>query len=545
MAAIRIASFGGISPATNKVALGDTAAQRAVNCKLHAGVLQPFKAPATVHTPTANLSPYKTIYRYDQDAQTPTQYWFTFTTDVDVVKGAVAGDENERTYYTGDGVPKVTDVTIGISSAPYPSSYFRLGIPAPSAPPTIVVSTAASPVPSTPAEDRVYVYTFVSAWGEESPPSLPSAVLTTEIGDTVTVSGLATAPTPNYNTGSGAMKRIYRVANGNSSTNYLFVAEIPIAQVTYIDTIPTVELSNVIPTLISDILPANAAGLTNMANGIMAAFVGYDVYLCEPYKPYSWPELYRQAVDYPVVGLGAFGSSLAILTTGNPAILTCTDPQSVSVEKLSLPYSCVSKRSICSAFGEVVYASPDGLVSIGPNGAKVITEALMTREEWDAYKPSSMMCALWDDRIFIFYDTGTVRGSLLLDGKQGLTESTVFATAAYNDLVNGKLYLCINNVITEWNAGTALTYTWKSKLFTHPNFVNFAWGQVLAEAYPVTLNAYINDNDTPVYTYTVADAEPFRLQSGFKARYWEIELVGSTTVYSVTFAESIDELKNV
>jgi hypothetical protein len=227
--------------------------------------------------------------------------------------------------------------------------------------------------------------------------------------------------------------------------------------------------------------------------------------------------------------------------------MTGADPSSITVEKLAVPYSCVSKSSICKAFGDVIFASPDGLVSIGSNGTKVLTESLMTRLEWQSYAPSSMLCAVWDDRIFMFYDNGTTQGCLCLDGNQGLVTSTVYATAAYNDPITGSLYLYTpaTSTIVKWNAGTALTYKWKSKSFQHPNYVNFAWGQVLANAYPVTLNIYANNSGTAVATKTVTSTSPFRLPSGFKAKYWELELVGSTSVLEVIVAENLEEIKSV
>ena len=542
MSAIRITPFGGLLPSSDKSMIPSTFSQTANNCRLTAGTLDAYKAPLLVYTPAATA--IKSIYRFDQNGGNEAQYWFTFNTDVDVVKGAVSGDTQERTYYTGDGYPKITDITTAVGSAPYPTSGFHLGTPAPTAA-SALVTTVFSPVSTTPAETFVYTYTFVTPWGEESPPAPASGAIAVKIGDVVTVSGLATtvAGGMNYNLGVGAHKRIYRSATGTSATNFLFVEEIPIAQTSYLDSKLTVNLGEVLPTLFSNVLPQTAKGLTNIANGIMAAFLDYDVYFCEAYKPYSFPVGYMQAVDYPVVGLGSFGTSLVVLTTGKPYVMTGTDPQSMTIEKLAVPYSCVSKRSICNAYGDVVYASPDGLVSIGQSGTKVLTDTIMTRLEWQAYKPSSMLCAVWDDRIFMFYDTGTAQGCLCLDSKQGLVTSDVYATASYNDPVTGELYLAIADKIVKWNAGVALTYTWKSKYFTHPNHVNFAWGQVLANDYPVTLNVYANQILTA--TKVVTSITPFRLPSGFKAKYWELELIGNVPVVEVVIAETMEELRSV
>jgi hypothetical protein len=550
VAAIRITPFAGLLPSQDKAMIPANSAQVAENCRLTSGTLDAYKEPALAYNPAYGAyNPaaigVKTIYRFDQNNPNDAQYWFTFSTDVDVVKGAVAGDTQERTYFTDGTYPKETDTaTPAAGTPPYPSNSFHLGLPAPV---NAISHTVTSGGGTTTAETRVYTYTYVSPWGEESPPAGPSAGISVIAGDTVNISNMSTGPTGAYNL-SGAYKRIYRTSTGVSSTSYLLVADhVLLSATTFTDTVLSSALGEVLPTFNSALLPATAIGLTSLPNGIMAAFDGYDVYFSEAYKPYSWPSAYRQAVEYPIVGIGAFGTSLLVMTMGNPYLMTGSDPSSITVEKLAYPYSCVSKRSICKAFGDVIYASPDGLVSIGASGTKVLTDKLMTRLEWQAYNPSSMLCAVWDDRIFMFYDNGATQGCLCLDGNQGLVTSTVYATAAYTDPITGSLYLYTpaTSTIVKWNAGSLLTYKWKSKSFQHPNYVNFAWGQVLANSYPVTLNVYANNSGTAVATKTVTSSAPFRLPSGFKSKYWELELVGSASVLEVMVAENLEEIKSV
>ena len=75
-----------------------------------------------------------------------------------------------------------------------------------------------------------YVYTFVSAYGEEGPPSAASTVITTDDNAVITVSNLSTAGAKsNNNFGSGAVKRIYRSNTGSNTTAFQFVAEVPMA----------------------------------------------------------------------------------------------------------------------------------------------------------------------------------------------------------------------------------------------------------------------------------------------------------------------------
>ena len=63
-----------------------------------------------------------------------------------------------------------------------------------------------------------YVYTFVSAYGEEGPPSPASTVITTDDNMTVALSGLETS-TSITNTNL-AKKRIYRSNTGSILRNF-------------------------------------------------------------------------------------------------------------------------------------------------------------------------------------------------------------------------------------------------------------------------------------------------------------------------------------
>jgi hypothetical protein len=536
MTILRFSPFGGLIPKADAVMLPANAAQVAKNCRFSAGQLEAFNTPTTVKVGTQGE--LRTIYRFGQTANSDTDYWFTFPGIVDVVKGAIANDTSERTFFTGDGFPKVTNSTKALTAQPYPGSYFRLGLPAPSLPAVASVSGGPTSELSI-AETRIYTYTFVTSFGEESAPADASNEVTVKPGQTVTLQ-LGAPPSGLFDT---ATKRIYRSVAGNSGVEYLFVAEVPDATGAYDDTLGANDLGEVMPSLDFAMLPDLARGLCSGPNGILAAHTDYDVYFCEPFKPYAWPEGYIQTVDYPIVGSAWFGTSLAVLTTGVPYVMSGTDPGSISVEKLAVPYACLSKQSICAALGGVIYAAADGLVSITAAGPQVLTDQLFTRREWAALNPASMLCCVWDERIFMFYDTGAVKGGLILDQANGLTATDIHATAAFTDPVTGALFLCVDGDIVKWDAGPVGQYQWKSRQEVVPLPQNFGYGQVLATAYPLTLNVYADG--VLQHAQTVTSDLPFRLPAGFRARYWEIELLGAGRVRQATLADSAAELQSV
>lgn len=71
-------------------------------------------------------------------------HFFHWLTDVDVIKGSLANDSIERTYFTGDGVPKMTYSPIAETGGDnYPNNSYELGIPIPGQSPTasVIINT--------------------------------------------------------------------------------------------------------------------------------------------------------------------------------------------------------------------------------------------------------------------------------------------------------------------------------------------------------------------------------------------------------------------
>jgi hypothetical protein len=538
MPLIKIQAFNGMTPRTDPRLLQGNMSQMSVNAKLNNGNVASYKVPGTVKT-LSKTGVIKTIYRFGQDRVADDDYWFSWYEDVDVVRGAISGDAFERTYWTGEGYPRMTTSSIALSGGTnYPTNSYKLGVPAPANAITAsIVGTGTGT-----AETRVYVYTYVTALGEEGTPSPISNAVDVKFGQTVNLSGMSVAPSGNYNITS---KRIYRSVTGTKGTDYLFVAEIGVATQTYVDSVLAANLGEVCPSKTWEPPPEGLQGLTMMANGIMAGFVGRDVYFSEPYKPHAWPVQYVQSVDYPVVAIGAFGASLAVGTTGNPYVINGVDPMQMTVVKVETPQSCVSKRSLVAMNGGVMYASPDGIVLINGSGIQLVTQQIMTKDDWQTYKPTSITASQLDGRYYAFYDNGTTQGGFVLDlTGEGATFwlTDQYCTAAYSDIRSDSLYLAQGSAIKKWDYGsTPLTYKWKSKIFVTPQPINMMTAQVFATAYPVTFKTYADG--ILKLTKSVTNERPFKLPSGFKSKEWEIELSGTNPVNSVYMASSVYELK--
>jgi hypothetical protein len=539
MAALQIKSFGGISPKVPSRYLQDAQAQIALNTDVFQGSLKPLPAlGSTVATLTKVGTPL-TIYRFGQNTISDSQYWFHWTTDVDVCRSQIAGDTSEWTFYTGDGAPKATYAAIALSGSQYPTVSRPLGLIAPTGAAT--VSVTGSPTdPSDVPETRVYTYTIVNkeaGYEFESAPAPASLEVSVRIGESVVVGGFSAIPSGYTIT----HRRIYRSTSGV----FLFVAEVPVAASSYTDSVLAENLGEELPSLAWLPPPDSLKGLINLPGGVMAGFTGRDVYFCDPYRPHAWPVQYMQSLDFPVVGLGRMDTTLAVMTTGTPYFIQGSAPDSMVVVKSDLEQACASKRSIVSFNGAVIYASPDGLVSLSPSGSKIITEKYFTRAQWQSlFAPSSIYAYQHDMKYFGFYNNGTTSGGFIYDATTGeFVTHDIYVAAGYNDLQVDKLFIAgADRNVKVWGAGALKTVTWKSKKFTLPQVMSFSCAQLEAESYPMTAKVYAGG--ALVHTQTVESRDMFRLPAT-PSRDWEFQFEGSAEVFSFAVAQSAQELASV
>ena len=540
MAGFYVTDFAGLAPRVDPRLLANNQAQDALNTRLWSGALEAFKdVSAAVVTPS-KAGTKQAIYRFGQDVTNEAQYWFHWTVDVDVARGPIASDTAERTYWTGEAEPRVTDNSIALTGGTdYPMNWYKLGVPKPAAAPGASAAGGGTGDPRSVAA----VYTYVSAWGEEGPPSDPSPIVAIKNGDTLTVSGMSTGPGAGYNI---TAKRIYLATTGTTGTDYQFWREIPVATTSEAAALTFSALGEVIPSKTWIPPESGLRGLLGLGNGMMAAFKDNDVWFCEPYVPHAWPARYRKAVPFGVVGLGGFDTFLAVLTKGIPYVGAAPHPSSMILAPVASGKACVAKRGIVSLPGAVIYPCADGLGMINATGFQLLTESLMTRDQWQALVPSSIRAYRWGNRYVGFYDTGSVQRGFIFsptDPRAGLVYIDTYATAGYNDPQRDSLYLQVGADIRRWDATGAKSYVWKSKLFSMPKPICPGFAKVVATTYPVTLKLYADG--ALKQTATVSSAEPFRLVDGYRARDFEVQVEGSATVRGIAVAETMQDFKSL
>ncbi len=162
MAAVKIVKFLGEAPKIASELLPDAAAQVAFNVKLYSGDLIPYRLPYLAGN-VSRTGDIKTLYALRNPSNGDLK-WLTWTTDVDIVTASASEDQEQRFYYTGDGVPKVSNYELATATGePYPNNYYELGLPLPTTKLTTTSTTFTQKTTSSRARDTGNIATVITS----------------------------------------------------------------------------------------------------------------------------------------------------------------------------------------------------------------------------------------------------------------------------------------------------------------------------------------------------------------------------------------------
>jgi hypothetical protein len=534
---MRLTQFLGANKQVNPRLLGPGLGVNSWNQKPGRGDFRPWRDTLPQTTVSSGA---RTIYRMGRDVRDPARYWLQWNSVVYAVRGFDASDPTERTYFAGAGIkPQVTDNTMALIAPPYPSTSRPLALPPPSAGP--LISSATPGDNSTLMETYFYVYTYVNDWGWESAPSPISNQLDQYANGTILVQSFAPPPSGNYHINR---VRVYRTQASSGGADFFYVTELPIGTSSFID--DKKSLGEVLPTSTWTGPPDTLDCLTSMWNGMLAGISERSVIFCEPYIPYAWPVQYELVPpDAKPVGLGVFSQSLLVLTTGKPLLIAGSTPDAMDQRVLDIPQACVSKQSIVSMGSGVAWASDDGLCYYGVDGAKILTAGVMMREDWQKLNPSSIVGCMFEGLYFGSYDDGTGRKGFFInpqDQSGGIYFMTTgYLTMAFDSLMD-HMFVLVGSQVSMWDVSNAfLTASFETGPTRLPKpATSFAVCEVVADAYPVTVELVVDGVSRGVYT--AKENNPFRLKSGYLGQDYVCKLTSAYPVLSVTFAHSIEEI---
>lgn len=513
--------FTGLVPLLADHALPDTAATIAKNCLMNSGELRPLNDTKFVWK-LSKTGTIQTIWLYRE------RFWFHWTTDVDVILSPLDEDPHQRVYWTGEGAPKMSskDVATVGSGTNYPLNSYTLGVPAPTSAPTI---THGAPGDPTTVQARAYVYTYVSYYGEEGPPSQVSALHDITDGDSTVVSLPDTGPTGSYRIVS---KNLYRLNEGL----YQFVATVPVATTSYTDTTLNELLGDEITSTEYDGPPAGLKGLIMMPGGFAAGFIPGYVCLSEPYLPHAWPVRYRIPIFGGIVSIKAFNNSILVMTTNEkPYLITGNDPGNMYKEQFEVGYGSKSKRATVDMGLSIAYPCEDGIVIAGANIADIITKSVIDTRDWSNYTPT-LAAKYGENYVWFTGSTGWV-----FNVKNGdLSQIDMTPTALYTDPGSGDLFMAVAGDVVQFDAGSALEMEWQSKEYQLAGPTNFSRARVRASSYPVKVTLYADGKE--LFTKHAPSKEPFTLPGGRLYDQFQYKIESKFNIKSVTIGNSVSEV---
>lgn len=677
MGALKIQKFLGEAPKLASENLPETAATFAYNVKLYSGDMIPYFEPTEI-APFAKAGPILTIHPMDDGVGG--FKWLHWDKDVDVATTSNSTNLTQRTYYTGDSEPRVTDydlATTGGGTA-YPYAFYTLGLPAPLVAPTVVVTSFATLTSASRARDsgntatitfaaphglvngayvtnatfggtgynltnaqitvtspttfnfycpgaaetttadvagrvtlagntltRTYVYTWFTAWGEESVISPVSTTVYLKEGQTVALSDLPAAWPGSY-TGTyqttGMKCRIYRTVTSTSLTRYYKVADVDLGTTTYSDTVPTRDLVTMLPSEFYDQPASNMQGIKSIHNNMMVGFYGNTVAFSEPGSPHAWPIKYEQNVDETIVGIGNVGQTVVVLTTGNPWVFQGASPATMSKTRMDYNLPCTSKRGISNMGYGLVFPTRGGLAMYSSTtGGELATKHV---HDWDTWRmdvdPTDILATQYNGKYIATHS----KGSFIFEKHDQiggfLVQLSQVFTALYYESNTAVLYYAHEDKLYQWDdpAKPYGSFDWKSKTLVTKDYMNLGAARVIAD-YGSTPNDVaiaeanaqtLADNQAKItaeltlgaiggasfgsvtfasdtlekllpfdsgvqfqlyvdkeliFTTQVADKEIFRLPTGYRSDTFEVRLTGNTRVRAVHLGETPYGLEKV
>ena len=339
-----------------------------------------------------------------------------------VNSGRVVAEQNECYVYaegppvcgglvfrSGGGVPRVARLTEAAQG-----QWLRLSVPQPATPPTLVNNDTPNATDETALEYTTAVYTYVTQYGWESGPSLPSQPIAVSHGNQLTISGMVLPP---MDAGVTQM-RVYLFhagpktakPNGIIGTYALAASLRPATQATVTFGRPGEGLT----TIGYEPAPDNLTMLRTSRTGHMIGLAGNVLAISSMNVPWSWPSAQRMVFYDRPIALALTYSRAYVLTDERPFIVdmskgTCQGADCFPAQHAPVAMPCIAWRSVATVADAVIFCGRDGIVMLDGLQERIIGFA--TKEAyWDTDPHTAI--GVCDGRRYFYF---TARGSWMID----------------------------------------------------------------------------------------------------------------------------------
>ncbi len=586
-------------PAVDDRLLAPNNAALAQDTWTYSGACMGLPVKKTIYT-LANPNAAK-VYRlpnnYTDSLHLSDSKWLEFAhSDTDVLRTQVVDDTFDRYYWASPlDVPRYMTQAQLIASAPALAGAYVLGIPAPGA-----ISGIVSGGVSATLKSVAYVQTFVSAYGEEGPPSAPKTYTAQKIDATYTITYAQPDPLDLGTNRNITKMRLYRTITAtNGTTTYFFVAEVAVGTVSFADNAATntdavIAFNAELGSTNWQGPPSDLQGWVSLSNGIVAGFRNNEIWFCEPFRMHAWPAIYTLAVEYPIVGLGVQNNSLVVCTDGFTYSVSGVHPSSMSLSKLGGLMPCTARGGIVSTTEGVYFPTPGGLALANAGGIVIATKELIRKDKWNAQVSlTTLRAAMLGNAYYAFgqkilgvfqadaFQADMVQADDFAGASNGMLIDPTSVTVAFNkltsstpltnimtDVWSGEVFVIVNGIV-QWldisdTQRQREPFIWRSKVFQAGQKKNFQAAKIFFTVLPNTpsldpvetigliqtlqsdqygLFRVYADGELVMCRELRRSGEQFRLPSGFKADLWQFEIEARVQLDNLQIATSPTELQ--
>lgn len=534
MAKISFNSFNGSVPRMAPHLLGENASSEAIDCRFAHGTLQSWREPRHIQNLSAGT---KTVYPAGC-------CMLEFDDCVDVVEGA---NTCKRYYTTGDQ-PWPAVMELDEDCVP---TIKRLGVPCIYAAPSVIAG-ALNGAEEKDTEFRSYAYQYVDSYGNRGALSIGSEPLQIRDGQSAFVNGFTLPATGSWDI---THIRLYRTVSGLQmgtedanifDTVWMFVAEIPVATVSYTDTQRNEDLASAIEE--DDVLPPpeGLRGLTAITSmNALAGFEGRRLHFSSPNNYHDWRDYLT--LDDEIRGIAESNGNIYVMTDGRPYVVQAEgDCKTVSCRKVlkmdvSLPAVGFGNRRIVATTFGAVYVTHEGLVGLQERSAPtLITSALYAPDDFFKLVPASLVLAFNDGYLFAFGGRKSFvlkLHGILTEGWAADTHSQLSDTDVIDAFVTrtGEFLLLKGGSLVEWDRGlTWRPHKWVSAEAVISPPIPLAAGLIHLDRSSERVTIRVDGRT--LLDRDILRSQVFTLPRWSKGQRWQIELKGIATVKLITLA---------